>query len=118
MDGAVGWLGTVDLTAEAVRVLELSGPEEVGAAELSRMFWARVKADEWVARSGKDLDALTVELLHLPSSAAVTAARHEETRSLLTAALARAATCRTRTPRRPTTWRRSGPTRTRRPWRP
>ncbi|MEK8171934.1 hypothetical protein NKH77_28925 [Streptomyces sp. M19] len=89
MDEALGRLGTVDLTAEAVRVLELSGPDKVGEAERSWMFWASVKAGEWLDRPGTNPDALTARLLHLRPWDAVGDAEHEQARSLVTAAFAR-----------------------------
>ncbi|MFJ8754213.1 lonely Cys domain-containing protein, partial [Streptomyces sp. NPDC102441] len=46
--------------------LRLDAGAVVGEPELSRMFWAMVKAEEWSARhSDSDLNALTAKVLHL-----------------------------------------------------
>lgn len=55
-----------DLEDEAVTALDLSGPHKVGEAERSRMFWARVKAEETLNAPGTNLGARVPKVLHLP----------------------------------------------------
>ncbi|MEK8171932.1 lonely Cys domain-containing protein [Streptomyces sp. M19] len=52
VEAATRWLESVDVADEAVDALKLAGPDAVGEAERSRMFWARVKAEEAVRASG------------------------------------------------------------------
>ncbi|MEK8145849.1 lonely Cys domain-containing protein [Streptomyces sp. M10(2022)] len=62
LDQAIGWMAGQDLEDDAVVLLQLSGPDQVGAAERSRMFWARVKMYETLATPGVDLDTLAAQV--------------------------------------------------------
>ncbi|WP_446046457.1 lonely Cys domain-containing protein, partial [Streptomyces olivaceus] len=80
---AARWLqDTAAVDEAAVSALGLAGPDDVGAAERTRVFWARVKAVETLAGAGPD--ALTTRLLHLDPALDVDAARHERALSVLT----------------------------------
>ncbi|WP_211301846.1 lonely Cys domain-containing protein, partial [Streptomyces sparsogenes] len=86
VDRAVAWLGGPDVTREIADVLRLSGPDEVGEDERSRMFWARVKAHEALgALDAAGLDAYTAGVLHLDPSE-VDDARRDQARDLTAAA--------------------------------
>ncbi|MFJ8755379.1 lonely Cys domain-containing protein, partial [Streptomyces sp. NPDC102441] len=56
--------GTADLVAEARNILRLDADAVVGKPELSRLFWASVKAQEFLNRVS-DTDALAIVALHL-----------------------------------------------------
>ncbi|MGW5370307.1 lonely Cys domain-containing protein [Streptomyces sp. NPDC004011] len=84
---AVLWLQDGDLEDQAVDALEIDA-EDVSEAERSRMFWARVRAEETLGADGVDEQALTAKVLHLDSSAEVTEAQVDEARDLLTRAFA------------------------------
>ncbi|MFD8255597.1 lonely Cys domain-containing protein, partial [Streptomyces werraensis] len=66
IEAAAQWMRVGDLEDEAVTALNLSGPHKVGEAERSRMFWARVKAEETLDAPGTDLGARVPKVLHLP----------------------------------------------------
>ncbi|HET6855962.1 MAG TPA: lonely Cys domain-containing protein, partial [Streptomyces sp.] len=88
---AAAWAGSTDLTQEAVDALMLSGPDEVGEAERSRMFWARVKTHDLLDRRGTDVAALAARALHLrelPAGAPAYDARLDLLRDLTTTAFA------------------------------
>uniref|UniRef100_UPI0034DED8E3 lonely Cys domain-containing protein n=1 Tax=Streptomyces sp. PU-14G TaxID=2800808 RepID=UPI0034DED8E3 len=86
---AAAWAAATDLTQAAVDALALSGPDAVGDAERSRLFWARAKVWQELPRPGTDLDLTTARALHLRSATPVDDARREELRTLATAAFAR-----------------------------
>ncbi|MYS50132.1 hypothetical protein GTW46_08645, partial [Streptomyces sp. SID6013] len=80
---AARWLqDTAAVDATAVAALGLAGPEDVGAAERARVFWARVKAVETSAAAGPD--TLTRRVLHLDPALDVDGAGHESALALLT----------------------------------
>ncbi|WP_424894331.1 lonely Cys domain-containing protein [Streptomyces sp. SAI-124] len=63
VDDAVEWTKREILTVEASYVLDM--PEaNVGVAERSRMFWARVKAEETLAAPGRDVNDFVARVLH------------------------------------------------------
>ncbi|MFD8266027.1 lonely Cys domain-containing protein, partial [Streptomyces althioticus] len=66
IEAAAQWMRDGDLEDEAVTALDLSGPHKVGEAERSRMFWARVKAEETLNAPGTNLGARVPKVLHLP----------------------------------------------------
>ncbi|NEB21425.1 lonely Cys domain-containing protein, partial [Streptomyces coelicoflavus] len=66
IEAAARWMRDGDPEDEAVTALDLTGPHEMGEAERSRMFWARVKAEEALGVPGTDLDARVSKVLHLP----------------------------------------------------
>ncbi|WP_415853016.1 lonely Cys domain-containing protein, partial [Streptomyces albus] len=78
---AAAWLSGADAAQETADLLRLSGPDQVGEDERSRMFWARVKAEEALDALGSGLDAYTARVLHLDPSAVDDAAR-ERARTL------------------------------------
>ncbi|NEB60516.1 lonely Cys domain-containing protein, partial [Streptomyces diastaticus] len=65
IEAAARWMRDGDPRDEAVTALDLSGPHAVGEAERSRMFWARVKAEEALSAPGTDLGVRVSKVLHL-----------------------------------------------------
>ncbi|MCZ1008343.1 lonely Cys domain-containing protein [Streptomyces lydicus] len=66
VDAAVAWRARGDLDEDTACALAMD-ETEVGAPERSRMFWARVKAEETLRAPGVDPDALLADVLHLDS---------------------------------------------------
>jgi hypothetical protein len=88
MREAAGWMASTGMKGEAVDALQLSGPEEVGEPERSRMFWARVKAGEAMDEAGPHVSELATQVLHLPPYLDLNLPQLIELRQLLTHAFA------------------------------
>ncbi|MEK8171942.1 hypothetical protein NKH77_28965 [Streptomyces sp. M19] len=86
---AAEWLDDDEAEDEAVEALKLSGPGKVGRAELSRIFWARVRAEETLSGLGTeaDVDALAAKAFHL-APGTKPGGRRDDLLSLLTRAFA------------------------------
>ncbi|WP_146057691.1 lonely Cys domain-containing protein, partial [Streptomyces sp. SM10] len=79
---AARWLqDTTAVDEAAVAALDLSGPGEVGAAERTRMFWARVRAEETLSTAP---DLLVSRVLHLDPAVEVDEALRGDALALLT----------------------------------
>ncbi|NYS18154.1 lonely Cys domain-containing protein [Streptomyces sp. SJ1-7] len=87
VEAAAQWLAQEDAEAEAAAVLRLSD-DEVGEAELSRMFWARVKAEETLPGTGPDAQEFAARVLHRDPGPSAAHARRAEALDVLTRAFA------------------------------
>ncbi|WP_324618405.1 lonely Cys domain-containing protein [Streptomyces sp. RTd22] len=65
LDEAAAWWSGVDPVVAAAAALSMDDPQQVGTAELSRVFWGRVKMYEALDAPGADLDRLTTQLFGL-----------------------------------------------------
>ncbi|WP_221354057.1 lonely Cys domain-containing protein [Streptomyces beigongshangae] len=82
-----GWLQEGGVEDEAAAVLRID-TDDVGEAEMSRMFWARVKAEETLSQPDADTDGFVERLLHLPPGSDVDDDRLDEALDVLTRAFA------------------------------
>ncbi|MDW6056870.1 lonely Cys domain-containing protein [Streptomyces sp. FXJ1.4098] len=62
LDEAAAWWSGVDPAVATAAALALDDPQQVGTAELSRVFWARVKMYEALAAPGMDIDRITAQV--------------------------------------------------------
>ncbi|MGW5373545.1 lonely Cys domain-containing protein, partial [Streptomyces sp. NPDC004011] len=84
LHSAARWLqDTAAVDEAAAAALGLSGPDAVVQAERTRMFWARVRAEETLTAAGPGADALTMRVLHLDPGAKVDDALRDATATLL-----------------------------------
>ncbi|WP_274598934.1 lonely Cys domain-containing protein, partial [Streptomyces albus] len=86
LDRALDWFSFEDVAGTAARVLDLSGPGAVGGHELSRMFWARAKAEG--AFSDPALAGITARMLSLAPGTEPTPAQLNGTKDLIMRAVA------------------------------
>jgi hypothetical protein len=87
VEAAAEWLWEGGVEDEAAAVLRVP-TEAVGEAEMSRMFWARVKAQETLPGPGRDTEEFIARLLHLPPDPRSAHARRTEALDVLTRAFA------------------------------
>ncbi|MDQ0988478.1 lonely Cys domain-containing protein [Streptomyces sp. V2I9] len=87
VEAVAQWLAEGDAEDEAAAVLRLR-TDEVGEAEMFRMFWARVKAGETLPATGRADRELTDRILHLDPDAGAAHARRAEALDVLTRAFA------------------------------
>ncbi|WP_143663955.1 lonely Cys domain-containing protein, partial [Streptomyces sp. rh34] len=87
VESAAEWLWEGGIEDEAAAVLRVP-TEEVGEAGMSRMFWARVKAQETLPGPGPDTEEFIARLLHLPPDPQSAHARRTEALDVLTRAFA------------------------------
>ncbi|MYR96708.1 lonely Cys domain-containing protein [Streptomyces sp. SID4937] len=87
VEAAAQWLAEGDVEDEAAAVLRLR-TDEVGEAEMSRMFWARVKAEETLPGTGPDAREFAARVLHREPDPSTAHARRAEALDVLTRAFA------------------------------
>ncbi|MYW31299.1 lonely Cys domain-containing protein, partial [Streptomyces sp. SID2119] len=87
VEAAAQWLAAGDAEDEAAAVLRLR-TDEVGEAEMSRMFWARVKAEETLPGIGRDTQEFAARVLHREPDPGAAHARRTEALDVLTRAFA------------------------------
>ncbi|MFD8803864.1 lonely Cys domain-containing protein, partial [Streptomyces atroolivaceus] len=68
VEAAARWMRDADPEEEAATALDID-EDAVGETELSRIFWARVKAEETLDTPGPDQDAFVAQVLHLTPGA-------------------------------------------------
>ncbi|MEU1175948.1 lonely Cys domain-containing protein [Streptomyces microflavus] len=87
VEAAAQWLAEEDVEDEAAAVLRVR-TDEVGEAAMSRMFWARVKAEETLPGTGPDAQEFAARVLHLEPDPSAAHARRTEALDVLTRAFA------------------------------
>ncbi|MYS26331.1 lonely Cys domain-containing protein, partial [Streptomyces sp. SID7804] len=87
VEAAARWMRDGDPDDEAATALDIEA-DEVGEAERSRIFWARVKAEETLTAPGLDLEDFIGQVLHLTPGARPGLAERDEALDLLTRAFA------------------------------
>ncbi|MFW3463110.1 lonely Cys domain-containing protein [Streptomyces microflavus] len=87
VEAAAQWLAEGDVEDEAAAVLRVR-TDEVGEAAMSRMFWARVKAEETLPGTGPDAQEFAARVLHLEPDPSAAHARRTEALDVLTRAFA------------------------------
>ncbi|NEB68961.1 lonely Cys domain-containing protein, partial [Streptomyces fulvissimus] len=87
VEAAAQWLAEGDVEDEAAAVLRIR-TDEVGEAAMSRMFWARVKAEETLPGTGPDAQEFAARVLHLEPDPSAAHARRTEALDVLTRAFA------------------------------
>ncbi|CAD5987985.1 protein of unknown function [Streptomyces sp. KY75] len=87
VEAAAQWLAEGDAEDEAAAVLRLR-TDEVGEAEMSRMFWARVKAEETLPGVGQGTQEFAARVLHQEPDPGAAHARRTEALDVLTRAFA------------------------------
>ncbi|XXZ51909.1 lonely Cys domain-containing protein [Streptomyces cavourensis] len=87
VEEAAQWLAQGTAEDEAAAALRIR-TEEVGEAELSRIFWARVKALETLPETGPESEEFSDRVLHRESGTGFAHARRAEALDILTRAFA------------------------------
>ncbi|WP_420710354.1 hypothetical protein, partial [Streptomyces sp. NRRL S-15] len=87
VEAAARWMRDADPEEEAATALDID-EDAVGEPERSRIFWARVKAEETLDTPGPDQDAFVAQVLHLTPGARPGPDEHGEALDLLTRAFA------------------------------
>ncbi|WP_167372570.1 lonely Cys domain-containing protein, partial [Streptomyces nanshensis] len=87
VEEAAQWLAQGTAEDEAAAALRIR-TDEVGEAELSRIFWARVKALETLPETGPETEEFSDRILHRESGTGFAHARRAETLDILTRAFA------------------------------
>ncbi|WP_181398141.1 hypothetical protein, partial [Streptomyces sp. ZEA17I] len=87
VEEAAQWLAQGTAEDEAAAALRVR-TDEVGEAELSRIFWARVKALETLPETGPDAEEFSDRVLHRDSGTGFAHARRAEALDILTRAFA------------------------------
>ncbi|WP_241191730.1 lonely Cys domain-containing protein, partial [Streptomyces sp. ADI97-07] len=87
VEAAAQWMRDGDPVAEAADALDID-PDAVGETERSRIFWARVKAEETLLALGADQGAFIAQVLHLPPGSRTGHAERGDATDLLTRAFA------------------------------
>ncbi|MGW2539053.1 lonely Cys domain-containing protein, partial [Streptomyces sp. NPDC001499] len=87
VEAAAQWMRDGDPVDEAATALDID-PDEVGTTERSRIFWARVKAEETLLDTDPDQHEFIAQVLHLPPGARTGRAERDEALDLVTRAFA------------------------------
>ncbi|WP_371934390.1 lonely Cys domain-containing protein [Streptomyces glycanivorans] len=87
VEAAAQWMRDGDPADEAATALDIDA-DEVGVTERSRIFWARVKAEEALPDADPGQHEFIAQVLHLPPGARTGRAERDETLDLITRAFA------------------------------